>query len=284
REQLCRPRRDRAPTCVGPSGAGRGGVVAAAGGGRPKEGDMTRQFLMSAMLVALLATLTASSTSAQGYGSAVQANDRRDISVAVGPDVSSVPATASFTGRERWDFQLNNVSGPPLTGAQISVNSAYDLTDSNLFRFLAFLQTFPAPPGPPTEVPCSVTQNDAACPPSPSQALPTATNLGVQANALPPPPPPPTPPTPTPPWLAPGVPTSMTPGFDSSVSESAFAGGTATVHVLVTLRDVTRYGSAVSNDSQTFVQVDGNPVPGSALVTTSSGPVPPCGSPAPGLP
>ena len=81
---------------------------------------MIRRFLMSAMVVALVATLTASSTSAQGFGSPVQANDGRDISVAVGPDVSSVPATASFIGKERWELALNNVSEPLLTGAQIS--------------------------------------------------------------------------------------------------------------------------------------------------------------------
>jgi Tol biopolymer transport system component len=243
---------------------------------------MIRRFLMSAMVVALLATLTASSTCAQGFGSPVQASDGRDISVAVGPDVSSVPATSSFIGKERWELALNNVSGPSLTGAQISVSSAYDLTDSTLFRFFASLQIFGGTPGPPVEVPCSVTQHDAACPPSPSQALPTGTNLFVQANMPPPGPPPPGPPTP--PWLAPGVPAPMTPGFDSAVSETAFAGGTASVHALVTLRDGGRYGSAVSNDSQIQVKIDGNPVPGSGTVTSSSGPVPLCGPPAPGVP
>src|SRR5947209_14300018 len=200
---------------------------------------MIRRFLMSAMVVALVATLTASSTSAQGFGSPVQANDGRDISVAVGPDVSSVPATATFIGKERWELALNNVSGPSLTGAQISVNSAYDLTDSTLFRFFASLQTFGGTPGPPVEVPCSVTQPNAACPPSPGQALPTGTNLFVQANMPPPGPPPPGPPTP--PWLPPGLPAPMTSGFDSAVGASELSGDAPSVHALEKPRDSASY-------------------------------------------
>ncbi|MFY9578181.1 MAG: hypothetical protein WAQ33_02545 [Gaiellaceae bacterium] len=236
---------------------------------------MILRFLVTVLSVALLA---GSSTTAQGFvGPApVAAQDQRAITALVGPDVSSVPADASFTGKERWELALNNFTGPPLTGAQISVNSAFDLTDSNLFRFFASLQTSGGPPGPPVVVTCSINQHEAACPPSPSQTLPAGTNLFVQPNMPPPGQPPPGPPTP--PWLAPGVPTAMTPGFDSTVSETAFSGGTASLHVRVTLRDTVRY----TNAFQVNVHADGNAVPGSETVTSSSGgPVPVCGPSAP---
>jgi hypothetical protein len=57
---------------------------------------MILRFLVTAMLVTLLLTLTASSTSAQGFGPPVSVSDLRDIKGVVGPDVSSVAATANL--------------------------------------------------------------------------------------------------------------------------------------------------------------------------------------------
>jgi TolB protein len=237
---------------------------------------MILRFLVTAMSVTLLLTLTASSTSAQGFGPPVSVSDLRDIKGVVGPDVSSVAATANLAGKERWRLTLQNNDAPLLTAAQIVVHSSYDLTDPSLFGFSS--QMFGPPGTPPVPAPqCAVSPSEADCPPSPSSvSLFPGFQLYVEANTGPPGPPPAG--SPTPPWLYPGVPTAtpMTPGFDSAVSETPFAGGTASNHVLVTLRDATRYASPPNNPSEVQVKIDGNAVPGSETVTSPSGPVPAC--------
>jgi len=231
-------------------------------------------------ILALLVAGAAPVASAQGFGPPVGGDDARSISAVVGPGISRVAAVTSFSGRERWELALHNDAGPPLTGAKISVNSGRDLTDPSRFRFVGTLATFtpgpPTPSGPARSVACSVSLHQADCPPRPSVlALATGEFLFVSANFPPPGPPPPKPPPP--PWLAPGVPKPMTPGYDSAVSERAFVGGTANVHVLITLRDAARYGNPTAG--QIWVKIDGNAVPGSEAVTSSSGPVSACSGP-----
>src|SRR5207245_8773242 len=153
-----------------------------------------------------LATVGVPASAQTGPGANLEAQDMNILS---GPpqNTDAVPASQSITGMRQWQITLQNFGSSQVTGATIAVQSSGPaLNDATQFGFSAnVFGPFSATPTPPTPVTCSPpTATNETCGPASTPVAPGGGNLQVFTGSAPPGQP------------SPGVPTSFTPGFDSS--------------------------------------------------------------------
>jgi hypothetical protein len=190
-------------------------------------------------------------------GSNLFAQDTAIQAGSVSITTDAVTTSTSLTGLRQWQFSLGNSGTSPASGATIAVHSnGPALNNAAQFGFSAQLNPpFAGTPTPPTPVSCTQpTAADVSC--GPASVAQGGGQLMVFTGSAPPG------------QLAPGVPTSFTPGFDSA--RNGTIGGQWSVPVTLTAASFPQGGDIMVNLRGNFQQSAG------AQVTTTSGPVTAC--------